>query len=267
MNVLRATRAGTWIGLSAAVLAARRWPRSTQVVTALIAGSFGIAHGAADDMLLAGTLDGPRWSRRTIGTLYGAAAVATFALTRRAPRSGRFALLALTWFHFGSGDAAFAAACAAGPYGRFAWIVPGAVPLATPVPALRPFMKATALPCMLSAAIAGRWSDALDLALPAGAFTAAPSSQTFLSYFALWHAPRHLALIIERYSSGPSRKARVTAFVRAAIFNSSAALVAGALVLRFTNAPKRELVDGLILSITVPHLVAVAYLERSARRA
>jgi hypothetical protein len=79
-----------------------------------------------------------------------------------------------------------------------------------------------------------------------------------------------VALIVERYAIAASRSARAGAFVRAALVNTLVALGTGSAIIRLTKNVRthvqRDVVDALILSITVPHLVAVNRLEDASRK-
>ena len=263
MQSLRIVRIGTCIAFGVAVLAARKWPRTTNAVVGLIAGTIGVGHGAADDALL-GARPSARLSKRAIGTVYGISAVTVFLAARRWPRLAKRSLFALSWFHFGAGDAAFAAACGARETSRFAWVLRGGIPLACTWPWVHRFTNLIATIVVLVALRRGRVGDALDLAVPTLAFAFAPGTATFGAYFALWHTPRHLALAVEQYAIGESLKERVATFVRAALPNTLIALGAGAPLVAFAGEARRELFDGIILAVTVPHVVAVAVLEAGA---
>ncbi len=271
MSAVRAVRVVTWIGFGGAILAFRRWPKTTRRALWVAASTIGLAHGAADDGLLA-DLPGARIRRRSIALAYGACAGAVYALARRAPRSASRTLFALTWFHFGSGDASFARACAPRRDRPFEWIVLGALPISASLSRVRLAALGIASALAVDGVVRGRFASALDLALPALAFGVAPSRDTFLAYFSLWHTPRHLALIVERYARGERRAERLARFARYAAPNTIAAFAIAIPLVRTSKpspqhdtAPRDDAGTAFILAITVPHLIAVALLEGNSR--
>jgi hypothetical protein len=112
-------------------------------------------------------------------------------------------------------------------------------------------------------------ADALDIALPAAVLYAAPARLGFGVYFATWHSPRHLALILERDPRGGSYLQRFARFARESAPNVAVASAFGALAFAFdgARAPREDLVTALILGITVPHQIAVWIVEYHSRAA
>ena len=110
--------------------------------------------------------------------------------------------------------------------------------------------------------------DAIDIVLPAVVLYAAPKRLGFGAYFAAWHAPRHLALLLLRDPRGGTYLARFARFAREAAPNAAIAAVFGAAAywLRGANDRAEERVGAIILGITVPHQIAVWTIEFASRR-
>ena len=247
----------------------RRAPQAVRARSSpLLTATIGIAHGATD----AATLDrlGVRPGKTTISIGYGIVAIATYLVARRNPRVAARALHAVSWAHFGSGDAAFARSCGSRRHEVAESVARGGVPLSI---GGRDARSAWALVAAFAyaayAAVAGDDSDAVDVALPAAMLYVAPPRLGFGVYFAAWHAPRHLALLLERDPRGGSYASRFRRFARESAPNVAIAAGFGALAyaLRRPGDAAEELVAAMILAITVPHQIAVWTIEYRTRTA
>jgi len=264
----RDARAATWIAcgtLGAATLFAPKFARALVVgLTATI----GIAHGATDAAMLERLRIGP--GRLKISIAYGVVAVAVYAVARRYPLAATRALRAVSWAHFGSGDAAFARHCGSRGVEPLEAFARGGVPLSIGGRDARSAWSFVAA-CAFAAlgAARGNAADALDVALPAAVLYAAPARVGFGVYFATWHSPRHLALILERDPRGGSYRERFARFARESAPNVAVASAFGALAFaldsRGSRAQREDLVTALILGITVPHQIAVWIVEYRSR--
>jgi len=260
MRFVAAVRIITALAFAGVTVAARRFPVVTDALTLAAIVTVGIGHGAADDALLADRLASRGIGQRPIGIAYGLSAVVAFALAQRSARGTYIVLRALTWYHFGTGDAAFTRVADGRKRSPLTWIASGAVPLGAGARPARALGTSIAFAVALDDALRGAWGAAADSAIPALAFALAPTDRTFAAYFAFWHAPRHVAIVLERYAQGADVRARFARFVRAAAPNTAIALVAGGASMVFGRKPRASF-EAAILAITVPHLVAVATLD------
>jgi hypothetical protein len=208
--------------------------------------------------------------RLKISIAYGIVAIGVYAIARRFPLAGTRALHAVSWAHFGSGDAAFARHCGSRGIEPLEAFARGGVPLSIGGRGARSawsFVVACAYGAFGLAR--GEAADALDVALPAAVLYATPARLGFGVYFATWHSPRHLALILERDPRGGSYLQRFARFARESAPNVAVASAFGALAFAFdgARAPREDLVTALILGITIPHQIAVWILEYRSRAA
>ncbi|GAC1398125.1 MAG: hypothetical protein NVSMB59_18890 [Vulcanimicrobiaceae bacterium] len=275
MRFLRGTRVATWTSVVVLGIVARRNVALARAAIVVFIATVGIAHGATDDALLARAGVRPRGGRTTISALYGTAAVATFALARRMPGTASRALAALSCYHFGAGDAAFARACGSHDMGVWDTVVRGALPLG--IAGRDGRSRAIAALAYLTVAryvAEGRLADALDLALPTALLSATQPRLGFAIYFGAWHAVRHTALILDRDVRGGTPSARYGRFVRESAPNVAIALGVAALAVAWErraprvtrdDAATEALAGALVLAITVPHEIAVGMLERRSR--
>ena len=268
---MRDARIATWFAVFALGTLAKVWPNAARAVAFALVGTLGVAHGATDDTNLHRIGYRPRGGRFALSAAYGTLAIATFVLARRAPDLAGRALFALSWLHFGSGDAAFARAC--GGRDRFSTeaFVRGALPLciAGTGSGSRAVAAVAALAALAHVA-RGRVADALDLTIPTTLLLATPERFGFAIYFGAWHSVRHTALLLERDARGGSLAVRAGRFARESFGNVAIALAAG--VLAFIASPKisvrradvdhEDVFGALILAITVPHQLAVWLFER-----
>lgn len=269
--IVRRARVATWCAVAILGALARVRPGAARAVTFALVGTLGIAHGATDDALLHRIGYRPRGGRLALSSVYGTLAVATFVAARRAPKVAARALFALSWLHFGSGDAAFARACGSRAHLGFESLLRGALPLCiAQTDARSRVVAALAALAALRHAARGDVADALDLGLPAALLLATPKRLGFGVYFGGWHAVRHTALLLERDARGGPLGTRAARYARESVGNVAIALAAGAVAFvasrkfRFGAAePNNEDVFGaLILAITVPHQLAVWLFER-----
>jgi len=264
----RNARAATWIAcasLGAATLVA---PKLARALVVGLTATIGVAHGATDAAMLDRLRIGP--GRLKISIAYGILATCVYAIARRFPLAATRALRAVSWAHFGSGDAAFARHCGSRGIEPLAAFARGGVPLSIGGRDVRSTWSFAAA-CAYAAfdAVRGDAADALDVAVPAAVLYAAPARLGFGVYFATWHSPRHLALILERDPRGGSYLQRFVRFARESAPNVAVASAFGALAFAFEGArtPREDLVTALILGITVPHQIAVWVVEYRSRSA
>jgi len=278
--MLRSTRVATWIAVVILGLIARFKPRAARAIVAVAIGTLGIAHGATDDATLERVGFRPRGGRATISLVYGSIAIVTFFAARRAPKLAARALFVLSWFHFGRGDANFARACGSHVDANFEALVRGAIPLFIAGDDVRSRVTASATVAYAARhALAGRYADAADLALPTALLLAIVPRLGFGIYFGAWHSVRHTVLLLERDSRGGNARVRWQRFARESLPNVAIALGVGALAYALSRAgdkpsfatmddAENEAIAGaLILAITVPHEIAVGIIERRARLA
>jgi hypothetical protein len=266
---VRGVRRGTWAGL--AVLGAGTFvaPKAVRALVAGLTATIGIAHGATDAATLDRSGVRPRGGPATLSVAYGLLAIGVYALARRHPAAASRALRTVSWAHFGSGDAAFARVCGSRRFELVEAFVRGGVPLGIGGRDARS-AACTIVACAYAAfaATSGDEFDALDVAVPALALYAAPPRLGFGCYFAAWHAPRHLALLLLRDPRGGDYSVRLLRFAREAAPNVAIASAFGALgyFLRGRDTAAEDVVPALILAITVPHQIAVWTIEYLARR-
>ncbi len=233
---------------------------------ALIA-TIGIGHGANDDAILARLEPDLPGGRVTISASYGVLFAMVFALSIRFPKSAERGLAMLSVWHFGNGDAALARAAGSRSPLPLEALVRGLVPLAVSSDRMRAWRALPALGYAALHAYRGESADALDVALPAATLALTPAPYGFASYFGAWHAPRHLAVVLQRDDRGGSARERVVRFVRESLRNVALSGVVGAVsyaLLR--DRDPHEIFVALTLGVTVPHEAAVWYAERAARR-
>ena len=270
-EIVRDARVATWFAAGALGALATVRPQIARAIAFALVGTIGIAHGATDDALLHRLGYPPRGGRLALSAAYGALAVATFVAARRAPKIASRALFAVSWLHFGSGDAAFARACGSRLAMAPETVLRGAIPLCIAGSGARSrAVAAVAAVAALRHGARGDRASALDLALPAALLIAAPARLGFGIYFGAWHAIRHTALLLERDARGGTPVARALRFARESIGNVAIALATAAVAFALSPkiAPRDAAVDrddvfgALILAITVPHQIAVWLFER-----
>lgn len=261
-------RGATWLALGGLGAATAVAPKTVRAIVAALTATIGIAHGATDAATLERLGFRPRGGRAAISIAYGIAAIGVYAAARSRPATASRALRAVSWAHFGTGDAAFARACGSPRFEPAEAFVRGGVPLAIGGRDAR-----SAVATIVAALFAGvafaddDIPDAIDVALPAVVLYGAPRRLGFGCYFAAWHAPRHLALLLERDPRGGTYAERFVRFARESAPNALLASAFGAVayVLGRGRAPDEDLVASLILAITIPHQLAVWGIEYLAR--
>jgi hypothetical protein len=267
-NFAGAMRRGTWAAVGGLGLAATVVPNVARAVVLGLTATIGIAHGATDAAVLERSGVRPRGGKTTIGIAYGLVAIVVYFIARRHPAAAARTLRVVSWAHFGSGDAAFARLCGSRRFEPAEAFVRGAIPLTI---AGRGTASARALVGMAAfagtAVLSDDVADAVDVLLPSLVLYAAPVRLGFGAYFAAWHAPRHLALLLARDPRGGPYGARFLRFAREAAPNAAIAAGFGLLayVFRERTGRNEDLAAALILGITVPHQIAVWTIEYRAR--
>jgi hypothetical protein len=265
---VRVVRRGTWCALAVLGALAATAPRVARPVVIGLTATIGIAHGATDAPMLDRLGVRPRGGKRTLSIAYGALAIVVYSLARRDPKRSARILRFVSWAHFGSGDAAFARACGSGRFELAEAFVRGAVPLCVAGTGTASARALVAIGLFAGFdVLRGDFADAADVLLPALVLYAAPTRLGFGAYFAAWHAPRHLALILTRDPRGGPYAIRLGRFVREAAGNSAiaSAFALLAYVARADDTVGEDLAAALILAITVPHQAAVWTIERRSR--
>jgi hypothetical protein len=262
-------RATTWVALAALGALAVAAPRAAAAAALALTATIGIAHGATDAAVLDRAGVRPRGGPATISIGYGVLAIAVFLVARRRPALASRALGIVSWAHFGSGDAAFARACGSRRPEVPEAFVRGGVPLLIGGRDARSaWATVTSVGFAAIAVALDDLAEAVDVVLPALVLYAAPSRLGFGCYFGAWHAPRHLALLLERDPRGGPYGARFVRFAREAAPNSAIAAAFAALAYAFRQPSDSmdDLAPALILAITIPHQLAVWTVEFASRR-
>lgn len=267
-NFAGAMRRATWTAVGGLGLAATVAPSVTRAIVLGLTATIGIAHGATDAAVLERCGVRPRGGKTAIGIVYGVVAIVVYLIARRYPTVAARTLRVVSWAHFGSGDAAFARLCGSRRFEPAEAFVRGAVPLTIAgrgAASARALLAATAFAG--TAVLSDDVADAVDVLLPSLVLYAAPVRLGFGAYFAAWHAPRHLALLLARDPRGGPYGARFLRFAREAAPNAAIAAAFGLLAYRFRGRADRneDLAAALILGITVPHQIAVWTIEYRAR--
>lgn len=271
----------------------------------LVAGLLaGLPHGAVDHLLPSFRL-GPSRGRLLVVLLgYAGVAVLTYLLFQAASGTALVVFVVVSLWHFGTGETAFAAVRAGRPAAvdPLAATIHGCVVLVLPLAArpdeVAPVIAALvpgssgALPetgCRIVAIVVltagsgaalhmlrqGRLLEASELGLLVAAMLVLSPLAAFGAYFGGWHAVRHLArLLHEDPRNTPDlirgRLARpLLRFARSAFLPTLISLIALALLWDLADG-WRDLVAAhlaLLAALTVPHMVTVAWLDRSHRSA
>ncbi|MBD5604120.1 MAG: Brp/Blh family beta-carotene 15,15'-dioxygenase [Candidatus Eremiobacteraeota bacterium] len=266
-NFMHAARSATWVASAVLGFGATVAPKVVRAIVAALTATIGIAHGATDAAMLDRL--GVRPGKWKISIAYGVVAIATYLVARRYPVAAARALRLVSWAHFGSGDAAFARACGSRRPELAESFVRGGIPLSIGGRDARSawsFIAASSYAALTATGRSGI-ADSVDVAVPSAVLYAAPARLGFGVYFAAWHAPRHLALLLERDVRGGPYVDRFRRFAREAAPNVAIAGAFGALAyaLRGPSDGAEELVGALILGITVPHQIAVWIIEYRSR--
>ncbi|SNS20262.1 beta-carotene 15,15'-monooxygenase, Brp/Blh family [Geodermatophilus saharensis] len=267
----------------------------------LVAGLLlGLPHGAADHLVPAHRL-GWRPPRTALFAL-GYAAVATLAwlLFRAAPAPALLAFVALSVWHFGTGETAFADLRAGRPVRRqaVASLVLGGLVLLVPlargageaapvlaavVPgsggAVPPAVVAVVLAVVLPAGgalaverlLAGRWLEAAEVAVLLVLVGVAPPFAAFGVWFGCWHSVRHLARVLADDPAGAGDLAAgrlgrpLRRFAAASSLPTLAALAVLAALWSAAGGWHGFLATDLPLlaALTLPHALVVGWLDRA----
>ena len=288
----------TGISLGAAVLALAvevllpgGWGSSAGVV--LIAGLLlGLPHGAADHVLPDARLGRSLRRRAVVGGGYATLAVLTYVSFRAAPGPGLAAFVALSVWHFGTGETAVADLRSGAPVRRraVAALVLGSVvllvPLARPSPEAaavvaavlpghpvgRPLLPPEVVPVVVGAAVLlggvllvrRRRLEALELCLLLAVALLLPPPAALGVFFGAWHSVRHVARVLTEDAEHRSAVA-LSRFLRSAAVPTAVALAALLLLDRVADGGA-GLVAALVpvlAALTVPHALVVTWLDRA----
>ncbi|WP_170149223.1 Brp/Blh family beta-carotene 15,15'-dioxygenase [Geodermatophilus normandii] len=266
----------------------------------LVAGLLlGLPHGAVDHLVPA-----RRLGRRPPGTAlfalgYAVVAVLAWLAFRAAPGPALLVFVALSVWHFGTGETAFADLRAGRPVQRqataslvlgglvllvplargaddaapvLAAVVPGAgtLPAAVPVTVLAVVLPAAAA-LAAERLLSGRWLEAAEVAVLLVLVLVVPPLAAFGVWFGCWHAVRHVARVLAADPAGDADPAagRLAAplrrFALAAALPTAAVLAVLAWVWSAADGWRGFLAAGLPLlaALTLPHALVVAWLDRA----
>ena len=263
---------------------------------ALLAVVAGVPHGAVDHLALVAPPVGRR--RSALVAAYVATAVLAAVTVVLAPAPAFVAVLAMSVWHFGTGDVELADELAARAdragwrrmlHATAAGSVPVLLPLTAPAAtatlvALEPRLSAVTEPALLLvvrvavlalAAVAAvvllrehRAAAAAELAVLVALALSVTPLVAFAVYFAFWHAARHtLRLALDDH--GRLDPARLRLVLRAGLpsLAVAAAAVATALVTRVAPAPTVLWLSlAAVWGLTVPHMAVVGALGARRRR-
>jgi beta-carotene 15,15'-dioxygenase len=301
------TISGSWIAATVVTLAViavsavmRAAPTPTVSAIVLVAAAtVGMPHGALD--ILAGPVLAMRsmTARAVVMFLVGYVAVSALVVAGwlYLPAAGVVAFFAMSWFHFGSGDAG--GDRVSWSVGRIAHAVcSGAVVIALPtaiyptrvlpmVNALLFNRMALSAPQLARLGYVGvavaafafiivvvrtdqdeRGRVVAELSLLAALFMVADPLISFAVYFCIWHGPRHTSRVLRELPSGLPRSASSLLVGAATLLPL---LGAGALLLTQTHVslPSSESLYRIVFvtlgALTAPHLVVTAIWERRSR--
>ncbi len=301
------TLSGSWIAsalTTLAVVAASAVVRAapTPTVSAVVlvaAAAVGMPHGALD--ILAGPVLAMRSRTLRAFVMFLAAYVVVSALVVTgwlyAPAAGVVAFFAMSWFHFGSGDAGG---------DRVSWSVAriahavcsGGIVIALPTAVcptrVLPMVNALffgrtnlSLPQLARVGSVGvaiavlafvivairtdhheRGRIVAELSMLAALFLVADPLISFAVYFCVWHGPRHTGRVLHALPSGLSKSASSLLVGAATLLPL---LGAGALLLTQTRVtlPSSDSLYRIVFvtlgALTAPHLVVTAIWERGSR--
>lgn len=263
---------------------------------ALVALALGVPHGAVDHLALVGPA---RAHRGALALLYLGTALAAAALVVVAPAPAFVAVVAMSVWHFGSGDVEASTETGRGTAGR-PWqrtvhvLAAGSVPVVLPltaagaastlvaleprlavltgsgaIPVVRVAVLALAAAAAVTLVLEGRAAAAGELALLVTLALVATPLLAFAVYFAGWHAVRHtLRLALD--DGGRLDQQRLGVVLRAGLPSLvvTLALIGAAVALLGASTPT-VLWWGLaaMWGLTVPHMVVVGAFDRRRRAA
>ena len=284
----------TVLALAVEVLVPGGWGSAGEAV--LVAGLLlGLPHGAVDHVLPEARLGRSLRRRAVVVGVYAALAVLTYVSFRAAPGPGLAVFVAVSVWHFGTGETAVADLRTGGPVRRrgVAALVLGSVvllvPLARPSPEAaavvaavlpghpegQPLLPPGVVPVVVAAAVflgaallvRRRRLEALELCVLLGVALLLPPPVALGLFFGAWHSVRHVARVLteDSASASPGRPAAaLLRFLRSAAAPTAVAL--GALLLL------QQLVDSgegltaalvpVLAALTVPHALVVTWLDR-----
>lgn len=270
---------------------------SWAVATALVALALGIPHGAVDH--LAVTTLSSTVARLAGGLVYLAVAAAATATILRVPAPAFVAVLAMSVWHFGTGDVGAAADLAGrDPHRRGVRLLQalalGSAPVLLPLTSasavasvglINPSLATVLHPavgsvvrygvlCLVAVTLAALWRvedrrGCGELALLAVLGLVANPLMAFAVYFAAWHALRHTARLAMSRDGDVRLVDLARTFAMGLPALVGAVVVAGVCVLALEEAALGTwLWIGLALvwGLTVPHMVLVSRADRSSRR-
>ncbi|WBC12412.1 Brp/Blh family beta-carotene 15,15'-dioxygenase [Micromonospora sp. WMMA1998] len=273
----------------------------------LLAGLLaGLPHGAVDHLVPGWSSARARSPAARVAVPLGYAAVAALVLVvfQAAPTPALLAFLVLSVIHFGAADEAFHAERDGRPvrYSPAGVLARGGPPVVVPLlvwpetvdpllaavapgaPAvLGPGLRLLALGCLVAAGTftvvrdlrGGRPLAAAEPVLLLGLFAAVPPALAVGTYFAAWHAARHVSRLLRAHPANRSDLAAGRWAVPLGRFARAAALptlVAAAVPMVLAGWPGRPF-DALAVTVaalaalTVPHSAVVAWLDRRGRPA
>jgi Brp/Blh family beta-carotene 15,15'-monooxygenase len=302
-------RAATVVSLSAAaavvaveVVVPGGWGRAAWVP--LVAGLLaGLPHGAVDHLVPARRLG---WGRARLAAFalgYAVLAVLAWLVFEAVPGPALVVFVALSAWHFGTGETAFADLRAGRPVRRAALpaAVTGALVLLVPLvrgadqaapvvaavvpgsdgtlpPAVGPVVLAVVLPAAAALALAllleARWPEAAEVGVLGVLVLVAPPFAAFGVWFGCWHAVRHTARVVAEDPANAADLATgrlgapLRRFARAAALPTVAVLAVLALLWSAADGWRGFLAADLPLlaALTVPHALVVAWLDRAQSR-
>ena len=280
------------------------FPIEGQVLLALIALAIGIPHGAVDHLVTVPKMASLKMAAFLAGYLGVVALVILFILTQNT--IGFQIVVIMSAIHFGIGDAAFISEIdkrsgAKKSFPRFTYaLAAGFTPVLIPLvnaqsaealervnpslvnwandlaPIFFAAMVAFALGGILVMLVAGRFQEALDLALLFAISLLAPPLVAFAFYFGLWHALRHtgrLSLELQSSKNEHEKGRSSAAFAKAFLAGSPALIIVlgGTLVLGLSTGfdVGQEFLWYLLVviwALTVPHMALTARLDLRALR-
>lgn len=262
----------------------------------LVAGLLlGLPHGAVDHLVPAHRL-GRRLPRTALFALgYAVVAVLAWLAFRAAPVPALLVFVALSAWHFGTGETAFADLRAGRPVrrqataslvlGSLVLLVPlargaheAAPVLAAVVPGGGGTVPAAAVTVVLAVVapagaalaverlLAGRWLEAAEVAVLLALVLLAPPSAAFGVWFGCWHAVRHVAgVVADDPGDAPDAPDALRRSAVAAALPTAAVLAVGALLWSAGDGWTGLVATALPLlaALALPHALVVAWLDRT----
>lgn len=281
-----------------AVVRAAPTPKVSAVVL-VTAAAVGMPHGALD--ILAGPVLAMRSMTKRAVVMFLVAYVAVSALVVAgwlyAPMAGVAAFFAMSWFHFGSGDAGG---------DRFRWTVARiahavcsggviiAVSTATHPTRVLPMVNAlffsrtnlsvaqlarlgyagttVAAVAFVIVVVRTDWDErgrvVAELSVLAALFLVADPLMSFAVYFCVWHGPRHTRRVLRALPPGLPQSASgmlVVAATLLPLFGAGALLLTHSHVSLPSSESLYRIVFVTLGALTAPHLIVTAIWERRSR--